>query len=63
MGGAKGKEFWEDMRLDHPLRGSLTGDCDDAFEGPAIGIEVPELADHGGGGAGYRAPGGVQGKR
>lgn len=30
----------------------------DAFEGQAVGVEVPEVAGHGGGVAGYRVPGG-----
>ena len=38
----------------------LAGEDVDAFEGPAVGVEVPEVAGHGGGEAAYRVPEGGQ---
>jgi hypothetical protein len=42
-------------------RDMLAGEVVDAFEGPAVGVEVPEVAGHGGGEAAYRVPMGGQG--
>ena len=44
-------------------RNVLAGHGVDAFEGPAVGVEVPEIAGHGGGEALIRIPGAGHGQQ
>lgn len=47
-------------RLSGEHRDVLTGAGVDAFEGAAVGVEVPEVAGHSAGATDYRVPGGGQ---